>query len=314
MAEHNHGHERPATHELSAREEAKYKKKCRDLKRRIGEIEASNEDLVTKLARTKRFIRRTRLERALLLDALAQNVRHNAASDGSPSPPASPSLEAFSLDPANLAQMDVTALSPDQERRSVSPSLSRQPTPMHDHQQVQAQSQSQSGTARPTQHSAVSNVSAGHKEAKSSPAAAPKKPKPPKDPNAPKRPKNAFLLFCELERDSVRAAADPGNGETVDIARELGRVWADMNVDLRKPYRDMYEEDKLRYEKEMSTYEKPKDLTTTASTTTTTTSNSVVKNETDHEKHETNSVAVTPSRDPSPKPPRVGGFTAVNRT
>lgn len=288
MADPNNAYGRPAALELSVSEETKYRKKCRDLKRRINEVEASNEALVTKLARTKRFIRRARLERALLLENLEdQAPRDLQGSDGSPTPPASPSLEAYSLDPANMPLEG--GLSPDPSRLSASPGRSRQHTPTHETQNYSAIS-----------HSSALHLS-NHKDRKGSPApsgsAAAKKIKPPKDPNAPKRPKNAFLLFCEIERDSVRAAADPGNGETVDIARELGRVWAEMNDEARKPYREMYEEDKLRYEREMATYEKPK--TTTGP----------IKSE-----EQTEKVDSTPPKPANPSPgPRVGGFTAVNR-
>ncbi|CCG81381.1 HMG box-containing protein [Taphrina deformans PYCC 5710] len=288
MADPNNAYGQSTTTELSISEETKYRKKCRDLKRRINEVEASNEGLVTKLARTKRFIRRARLERAFLLERLeAQAPKDSQGSDGSPTPPASPSLESYSLD-AMQGTFD-NAQSPDPLRRSGSPGDSGHHTPTHDY----------------SIPSAISNAASAHianqKERKGSPAPgannSTKKIKPPKDPNAPKRPKNAFLLFCEIERDSVRAAADPGTGETVDIARELGRVWAEMNDDARKPYRDMYEEDKVRYEKEMSTYEKPKNLATP------------IKPEDHTEKVEPE--IQTPSN-PSPRP-KVGGFTAVNR-
>lgn len=266
-------------------EEVKYKKKCRDLKRRIGEIETSNESLVTKLARTKRFIQRVRLQRAFLLEKLEENApRRLGGSEGSPSPPASPSLEAYSLETL-LGHKDNMG-SPG-SRRSNSPS-SRQHSPSHD-----GFGNSYEGTN--------GGSSKGRASDRLSPAPASstqsKKKREPKDPNAPKRPKNAFLLFCEIERDSVRAAADQGNGETVDIARELGKVWAEMNEESRKPYRDMYDEDRGRYEREMAAYEGTKGA------------KPVVKAEetTVNSESGTEPVAVaTPT-------PRVGGFTAVNR-
>lgn len=129
MADPNSMYGRSASQELSMSEEVKYKKKCRDLKRRIGEIETSNESLVTKLARTKRFIQRVRLERAFLLEKLEENApRRLGGSEGSPSPPASPSLEAYSLETL-LGHKDNMG-SPG-SRRSNSPS-SRQHSPSHD--------------------------------------------------------------------------------------------------------------------------------------------------------------------------------------
>ncbi len=87
---------RPHFATLPDSEEAKYRKKCKDLKRRIREIEDNNEGLVVKLARTKRHIQRLRLERSFLLETLEDKTpKHNADSDGSPSPPRSPPLERY---------------------------------------------------------------------------------------------------------------------------------------------------------------------------------------------------------------------------
>lgn len=296
MADPNNAYGRPAAQELSVREETKYRQKCRDLKRRINEVELNNEALVTKLARTKRFIRRARLERALLLEAMQKHARRDAASEGSPSPPASPSLETYSLDPANMPSQGDLSL--DVERRSISPDMHRQRTPMHETQAYHTGPKYHTG---PNHGHLSTNHASNQKDHKGTPAttSSTKKSKPPKDPKAPKRPKNAFLLFCELERDSIRAAATTENGEPVDIARELGRAWADMDDDARKPYRNMYEEDKVRYEKEMAVYEKPKDMT------------NPVKAEVSTERPGA-SVSTANSHEGSPKP-RAGGFTAVNR-
>lgn len=289
MADPNNTYGRPAAQELSTSEEAKYKKKCRDLKRRISEIETGNESLVTKLARTKRFIQRVRLERAFLLEKLEDsNPKRVSGSDGSPSPPPSPSLEQYSLDPANT--LGESMGSPDPSRRSMSPPFSRQHTPTHE-------------TPSYGDMSAISHTSAARKggaaTGRASPVPQAKKVKVPKDPNAPKRPKNAFLLFCEIERDSVRAAAYTGNGETVDIARELGRVWAEMNDEARKPYRDMYEDDKQRYEKDMAAYEGAKSAKLAVKAV---------------EAPVESTPGIPPPASTASPAPRVGGFTAVNRS
>ncbi|ORY87716.1 hypothetical protein BCR37DRAFT_342683, partial [Protomyces lactucae-debilis] len=78
---------------LSESEEIKYRKKCKALKKRISEIEQANDTLITKLARTKRYIQRTRLERAFLLEKLEQIASRDMQAEdehASPSPPASP--------------------------------------------------------------------------------------------------------------------------------------------------------------------------------------------------------------------------------
>lgn len=262
MADPNNAYGRSESVELSVNEELKYKKKCRDLKRRISEIEVHNEALVTKLARTKRYIQRVRLERAFLLEKLEEHTpRKLPGSDGSPSPPPSPSLEAFSID-ALEGQSPVMNRDPD------SPSQLR---------------------LDPYDGSLV----AGTPRVSPAPVST-KKPKVPRDPLAPRRPRNPFLLFCEEERESVRAGIDYSTGETVDLAKEMGKVWAEMGDIQKQPYRDIYEEDKLRYAREMQAYDATK-------------SQAKLEEETPKaEPVDGESPAATPA-------PKTGGFTAVNR-
>lgn len=73
--------------------ELKYKQKCKDLRKRIREIENHNEIVTISIARTKRAIQRIRLERALLLEKLEEKTMLKVDdSDGTPSPPPSPVL------------------------------------------------------------------------------------------------------------------------------------------------------------------------------------------------------------------------------
>ncbi|KAI9768020.1 MAG: hypothetical protein M1840_005332 [Geoglossum simile] len=68
-----------------------YRQKCIDLKKRINEVEESNDALKLRRARTKRGILKLRLERAFLLEQLAKRTSVNVEdSDGSPSPPPPP--------------------------------------------------------------------------------------------------------------------------------------------------------------------------------------------------------------------------------
>lgn len=73
--------------------ELKYKQKCKDLRKRIREIENHNEIVTISISRTKRAIQRIRLERALLLEKLEEKTMLKVDdSDGTPSPPPSPVL------------------------------------------------------------------------------------------------------------------------------------------------------------------------------------------------------------------------------
>jgi len=73
-----------------------------------------------------------------------------------------------------------------------------------------------------------------------------------KDPNAPKRSLSAFFWFCNDERNKVKAL-NPEYG-VVDIAKELGRKWSDVDPEIKQKYELMAEKDKARYEKEMTEY------------------------------------------------------------
>jgi len=76
------------TPQLPASVEESYRQKCIDLKKRINEIESSNEVLVVRVQRAKRGIQRIRLERAFLLQQLEQRTDPKVDdSEGSPSPP-----------------------------------------------------------------------------------------------------------------------------------------------------------------------------------------------------------------------------------
>ena len=66
-----------------------------------------------------------------------------------------------------------------------------------------------------------------------------------KDPNAPKRALSAFFWFCNDERPAIRDA-NP-NLTVGDIAKELGRRWAEVDEPSKKKYVDMADRDKERY-------------------------------------------------------------------
>ena len=68
--------------------ENSYRKKCLELKKRIREIEESNDVLVLRIQRSRKGIQRARLERAFLLQQLEDRTEQRVDdSEGSPSPP-----------------------------------------------------------------------------------------------------------------------------------------------------------------------------------------------------------------------------------
>jgi hypothetical protein len=73
---------------LPASIEESYRKKCKEIKKRITEIESSNDLLTSRIQRARRAIQRMRLERAFLLEQLEKRTDERVAdSEGSPSPP-----------------------------------------------------------------------------------------------------------------------------------------------------------------------------------------------------------------------------------
>lgn len=78
--------------------ETAYYRKCIELKRRINEIEESNDSLRVRKMRTERAILKMRLERGFLLEKIAQTMKENPDdSDQSNSPPPTVSYTIYHL-------------------------------------------------------------------------------------------------------------------------------------------------------------------------------------------------------------------------
>jgi len=79
-----------------------------------------------------------------------------------------------------------------------------------------------------------------------------------KDPNAPKRAKSSFIYFsCEMR---PRIVAENPSLKTTEIMQILGERWGNLNDGQKQRFKDMQEEDKLRYEREKANYVPPADL------------------------------------------------------
>lgn len=66
--------------------------------------------------------------------------------------------------------------------------------------------------------------------------------------------RSAFFWFCNDERGKVKGE-NPEYG-VGDIAKELGRRWADASPESKSKFEALAEKDKARYEKEMTAYKK----------------------------------------------------------
>ncbi|XP_030840633.1 uncharacterized protein LOC115918167 [Strongylocentrotus purpuratus] len=86
------------------------------------------------------------------------------------------------------------------------------------------------------------------------------KPEREKDPNAPKKPANAFLMYCQQERQKVQDGE--GNGiysadmSHQDLTRQLAKQWKFLSEEEKKHYYLLYEKEKDRYDKAVKKYAK----------------------------------------------------------
>jgi len=80
----------------------------------------------------------------------------------------------------------------------------------------------------------------------------PKKKAPKKDPNMPKKVKNSYMIYCNMERENVKAK-NP-SAKFGDIAKILGKNWREATADIKKKYEELAQADKERYNKECADY------------------------------------------------------------
>merc|ERR1712117_270321 len=73
-----------------------------------------------------------------------------------------------------------------------------------------------------------------------------------KDPNAPKQPLSAYFIFSSEERLKVKN--EHPSYSIREVAKELGRRWADMAPEVKQRYQQMAEEGRQKYDQEMAAY------------------------------------------------------------
>ncbi len=73
-----------------------------------------------------------------------------------------------------------------------------------------------------------------------------------KDPNAPKQPLSAYFIFSSEERLKVKA--EHPSFSICEVAKELGRRWADMAPEVKQRYQQMAEEGRQKYDQDMAAY------------------------------------------------------------
>ena len=71
-----------------------------------------------------------------------------------------------------------------------------------------------------------------------------------RDPNMPKRPTNAYLIYCEMNKEKVKSLGSS------DVTKDLTEGWKALDEEGRAPYYKLYNEDRNRYRQEMDIYNK----------------------------------------------------------
>lgn len=187
------------------------------MKKRISEIEQSNEIATIALSRTRIAIRRLRLENSVLLERLEQR------------------LVSLSENPESKEDMS----------RPIPPVLTDDLLNLK--------------TAR--------NGSAKSKKPKASLSTSSTTKKLARDPDLPKKPMNAYWMFFEKEKERMKAELEAKSPEksTFDVSKTLTDMWKSLSDDEKRPYQKLFEEDRARYQKEMSIFNLRKDAETSKS-------------------------------------------------
>ncbi|VEU19451.1 DEKNAAC100670 [Brettanomyces naardenensis] len=226
-------------------ESLRLKHKCKDLKQKILDLELQNELRSISISRAKNTVKRLRFEYALLLESLERKALGLSIPDAD-------RLVAEDLDQDNIDSLrlqDITRLLTEtplaMARSNIPPSANIM------------------GSRNGYGNNTVGGPSAGQTILKrrrggNGLSAAKRRLK---DPNLPKRPTNAYLIFCDLGKEGVREEMEAKHpGMSVDMSKAMTEAWKQLDQEGRKPYYELYEKDKLRYQKEIKEYTEKKQL------------------------------------------------------
>ncbi|KAJ2891263.1 non-histone protein, partial [Coemansia aciculifera] len=224
-------------------EEKHHKYRCRDLKRQLDELEEYNELLAVKLFRSQKRLRRMKIERNILLerfertrhDPFHNNGNRNDDSAASDSDSDVPLQNNFPR--ASDSEHAITTTTSARGRRKTSTKTTTSTTVALNNSNNPPSSATSTPLLPPIDASSVVFVPSSARKSRSD-----------KDPNAPKRPPNAFVLYCQNERPSVKSAGTTMNSG--DLTRALAETWKNLAKDERQKYFDLYEREMDRYHQE----------------------------------------------------------------
>ncbi|KAJ2491187.1 non-histone protein [Coemansia sp. RSA 2050] len=222
-------------------EEKHHKYRCRDLKRQLDELEEYNELLAIKLLRSKKRLRRMKIERNILLERFERTHHNHNEGFASDSDSDAPLRDTFPRPVVSDSEPTVAL-------RSTSPGMAATPTARGRRKGVQHHKAAHNPTSSSTSTPLLPPIDA----TTSSHTSTGRKPRSDKDPNAPKRPANAFVLYCQDERPSIKSAGtDLTSG---DLTRALAVTWKGLPQEEKQKYFDLYEREMNRYNQEFAKY------------------------------------------------------------
>ncbi|KAI9762960.1 MAG: hypothetical protein M4579_000023 [Chaenotheca gracillima] len=204
--------------------EREYRQKCIELRRRMVEVEESNDVYRLRKVRLNRGIMKLRLERAFLLEQLAMRTSRNVEdSEGSPSPPPTPKEK------------------PLRSKRG------------HRRPEAANNSAGDGAPASPTNSNSVPPNTENNGHADNPPPSSPPPPRRSRPTQSsgsrrstPRRPNSAYEMFArdtrpELIRDNPEAKSNED-----ELNRLVAQSWHDMGYEGQDHWAALYEEEKER--------------------------------------------------------------------
>ncbi|KAF9936034.1 Non-histone chromosomal protein 6 [Mortierella alpina] len=260
----------------SSAEDIKYRRKYKDLKKRIRDIEDDNDVLNIKLSRARKNIHRLRVERRL--DQSEHGA--NPSSSSSSSSDSDTDGERNGGESSSRSHRRHNRHSLDRYKHHRHPyshhtsqslhgphgssnSLAPPSNSANAHGRSKTPPSRGSSIARSAQHSASSSIGGPMSvQIMEPPQASAHLPttggkrtikKRRKDPLAPKRPSNAFFIFSQQHRQQAREEKKEGNQS--ELTKFLGLQWKSMPPTEKKIYSELAIQDRNRYLVEMIQYQ-----------------------------------------------------------
>ncbi|KAI9679634.1 MAG: hypothetical protein M1829_001596 [Trizodia sp. TS-e1964] len=205
--------ETPIAHSVAPSVDAAYRQKCIDLKRRMQEVETTNDEMRLRKHRLGRGILKLRLERAFLLEQLEK--RSGQAIDDS---------EFSSSAPPTPQEEKLLRTKHGHRKSSFLPG-----------------NDGSSPTSSLPGEAATPSKAAARRAAATAAL---------KASGAPRRPPNAYMLYCEDTRERLKRNT-PSGEMPPDILMLLAVSWNKLDEEAKRPYYVKYDERKKAYDESM---------------------------------------------------------------